>query len=336
MRDSQGAITGRYTHALDIANADWQERFIQSCEALVRDYLIDGFRFDAPFYNLFANWSPRTRRHASYSNLGYVQLFHRLRPRLHDISPDVILYTEPSGPLARESLDLNYGYPESWLITSLLDDRHDPAHEWRQVRTGKELAAWFRDFDATLPPGSVTAHFVDCHDTIWWRLPGDLWRRQQVGLPATKALVAIYALRGGGYLTCAGGETGVEPELRRLHSLRTRLPEIRDGAADYASVSSDHDAIYTVVRRDQHRPTLIAVNTSAQPLRASVQVDAAALRAQPGPEILDAWAGDWLPNPSHKPGPDNVRTTGPTFDLDFEPYQVRVLVLGHPPRELRS
>ncbi len=335
MRNSHGAITGRYTHALDIANHEWQECFIQTCETLLRDYSIDGFRFDAPFYNLFANWAPQARRHASYSNLSYVQLFHRLRPRLHAISPEVILYTEPSGPLARESLDLNYGYPESWLIGSLFDDRLDNAHDWRRVSTGRELAAWFRDFDATLPPGSATAHFVDCHDTIWWRLPGDLWRREQIGLPGTKALVAIYALRGGAYLTCAGGETDVEPHLKRVHALRTYLPEMRDGAIDYTSVSSDHDAIYAVVRHNRHRATLVAVNASAQPLSASVRVETAALPGQLGPQVLDAWTGEWLPSPSHKPAPDDVRTTGLAFELDFEPYQVRVLVLGHPPRELR-
>jgi Alpha amylase, catalytic domain len=333
MRDSQGAITGRYTHALDIANDDWQECFTQTCEALVRDYSIDGFRFDAPFYNLFANWSPRTRRHASYSNLGYVQLLHRLRPRLHAISPDVILYTEPSGPLARESLDLNYGYPESWLIGSLFDDRLDPAHEWRRVSTGKELASWFRDFDATLPPGSVTTHFVDCHDTIWWRLPGDLWRRQQVGLHAAKALLAIYGLRGGGYLTCSGGETGVEAELKRLHALRTRLPEIRDGAIDYTSVDCDQDAIYAVLRRDQHRATLVAVNTSAQPIDARMNVDSAAIPGPIIPTALDAWTGEWLPTAAER-GADNVLADRLPIDISFQPYQAHVLVLGHPPRDL--
>jgi glycosidase len=336
MRDSSGAIIGRYTHALDIANPDWQECFIGSCESLVRDYAIDGFRFDAPFYNLFANWSPSTRRHASYSNLGYLDLFRRLRQRLHEISPELMLYTEPSGPLARESLDLNYSYPESWLIASLFDGRLDGAHDWRRVRNGRQLADWFHDFDAALPPGSATAHFVDCHDTIWWRLPGDLWRREQIGLPATKALVAIYGLRGGGYLSCAGAELGVEDELRRMLDLRATHPEIGSGVADYASVSCVNDEIYAVLRRDNERATLVAVNTAEHPVSTEITIDGAPVSSMTAPDVVDLWNDERLRTSRNEDTTD--RATGATvaLNLSFDPYQVRVIPIGGPPRPRRD
>jgi glycosidase len=328
MRDSNGAVTGRYTHALDTANEAWQECFITTCEALIRDYSIDGFRVDAPLYNHFANWSESSRRHASYSSTGYLQLFRKLRRRLHDISTDVILYTEPSGPFARESLDLNYAYPERWLITSLLDDRLDDAHDWRRVTTGKELADWFRDFDSALPSGSVTAHFVDCHDTMWWRLTGDHWRREQVGLPATKALVPIYSLRGGAYMTVVGGEEGLEAELKRVHALRRHLPEIRLGTVDYESVSADDVAIYGVLRHDPKRATIVAVNTSDQSLRTMISLSEGAVpNRSTSTRVLDAWTGEWLPNGLTQ---DGVLR----YDLTFAPYQTRVIVLGDPPSEL--
>jgi Alpha amylase, catalytic domain len=330
MRGSSGSITGRYTHALDTANVAWQGCFITACEALIRDYSIDGFRVDAPLYNHFANWSESSRRHASYSSTGYLQLFRKLRRRLHDISTDVILYTEPSGPFARESLDLNYGYPERWLITSMFDERLDKGHDWRRVTTGKELADWFRDFDSALPAGSVTAHFVDCHDTMWWRLTGDHWRREQVGLPATKALVPIYALRGGAYMTVVGGEEGLEAELKRAHALRRYLPEIRLGTVDYESVSADSVAIYGVLRHDPKRATIVAINTSKQSLRTTISVNEPAI---PNPSssthVLDAWTGEWLPNGVAQ---DGVLR----FDLTFGPYQTRVIVLGDPPSELND
>ena len=335
MRDSAGQITGVYTHALDVANPHWQDHFITSCEALIRDYTIDGFRLDAPLYNRFANWSPATRRHASYSSMGALHLLKRLRCRLHALSPDLLLYSEPGGALARESLDLCYGYEEAWLPASLYDPRMHARHDWRRVRTGQELAAWFRDFDAALPPGSASAHFIDCHDTIWWRLSGDHWRREQIGLSATKALIAIYALRGGGYLTVAGGETAAETELKRVHMLRTHLPEIRHGAVDYDSAHTDSAALYTVLRRDLHRATLVAVNTSARSVDARVHVHPAALPGQPGREVLDAWAGRWLPTPAPGSGPGNPGAGSLAFDLRFQPYQASVIILGEPPRELR-
>jgi glycosidase len=323
MRDSHGNITGVYTHALDIANQAWQDRFIEGCETMVRQYGIDGFRLDAPLYNRFPNWSETTRRHASYSSMGALRLFRRLRRRLHAISTDIILHTEPSGPFAREAIDLNYGYEEMWLIPSLFDRRQNGKHDWRRVKTGHELAEWFANFDAALPAGSVSAHFVDCHDTIWWRLHGDLWRREQIGLAATKAVLPIYALRGGAFMMFVGGEEGLEAELQRVHALRKHLPEIRDGAVDYDEVSVDAEAIYCVLRRSAHRAALLAVNTSDAPTRATCTVRATPLESRTERDsVLDAWNDELLP---HGSALDDGRVE---FHLTFAPYQARLLLLS--------
>jgi glycosidase len=325
MRDSEGSVTGVYTHALDIANEDWQDDFITACEAMVWEYEIDGFRLDAPLYNRFANWSETARRHASYSSLGALRLLRELRRRLHALSSDVLLFSEPSGPLVRESLDLTYCYEESWLIPSLFDTEGREAHEWRRVRTGRELAAWCRELDAALPDGSASAHFVDCHDTMWWRLSGDHWRREQVGLPATKALVAIYALRGGAYMTFVGGEQGVEAELWRALALRRSLPEIRDGSVEYDALSVGDEAVYGVLRRVGDRAAIVAVNTSDAPRTCTVVAPGLALDG--AQRVFDAWTGEWLSCATSSD--DTVR-----LDLSFAPYQARALILKDPPGEL--
>jgi glycosidase len=324
MRDSRGQVTGVYTQALDIANGAWQDHFVDRCEALVRELGIDGFRLDAPLYNVHANWSAATRRHASHSNLGARELLRKLRRRLRSISPELLVHTEPSGPLLRESLDVAYGYEASWLVPSLFPGDDGGVHDWRRVRNARELAAWFRDFDAAQPPGSVSAFFLDCHDTMWWRLPGDWWRRDQVGLAATKALLAVYALRGGAYMTFVGGEEGIEPELRLVHALRRHLPEVRAGAADYGAVKVGDDAVYGVLRRDGERATVVAVNLSDAPVRTACVV--AGPRA-PRQRAFDAWAGEWVP---YVPTADGrVR-----IDVRLEPYQPCVLILRDPPDEL--
>jgi hypothetical protein len=194
--------------------------------------------------------------------------------------------------------------------------------------SASRLADWFRDFDFALPNGSVTAHFVDCHDTMWWRLTGDHWRREQVGLPAAKALVPIYSLRGGAYMTVVGGEEGLEAELKRVHALRRHLPEIRLGTVDYESVSADDVAIYGVLRHDPKRATIVAVNTSDQSVRTTISLSEGAVPdGSTSTRVLDAWTGEWLPNGLTQ---DGVLR----YDLRFEPYQTRVMVLGEPPNEL--
>lgn len=328
MRDSGGEVTGVYTNALDIANEAWQDHFVATCEAMVTDYGIDGFRLDAPLYNRFANWSEATRRHASYSSLGALRLLAKLRRRLRALSSDILLYSEPSGPLVRESLDLTYCYEERWLPSSLYDQGLAKPHGWRRVRTGKELARWCRDFDAALPEDSASAHFVDCHDTIWWRLRGDLWRREQVGLPATRALVAVFALRGGAYMTFVGGEEGIESELRLVHALRRHLPEIRHGEVDYDAVAAGDDAVYAVLRRTTDRATIVAVNTSERGLRTTVEAELdPALEVERS--VLDAWSGEWI---ACEVGSDGTLLR----DLYLAPYQARVMVLKDPPGELSA
>jgi Alpha amylase, catalytic domain len=298
MRDSAQEIIGIYTKAFDTANVSWQEYFCAAMEDLVRRLDIDGLRIDAPTYNELPNWSEVTQRRASYSPLGCLELFDRLRPRLKGIKDSVILYTEPTGVLFRQAIDVTYNYDEQWLIPAVLG--HGGGNG---VRNGRELAAWFRDRNAVLPPGSLIAHHVDSHDTYWWPLPGEKWRREQHGPAATKALLAVFALSGGTYMTYVGGETGIEDEVRRVHRLRAELPELRHGIADYDAVTVDHDAIYAVVRRTAERATVVLVNLSAEFVSCTV--------SGIGASAYDVW--------NDRPADLGYRT--------FEPYQIAVLTI---------
>ena len=95
----------------------------------------------------------------------------------------------------------------------------------------------------------MIAHHIDSHDTFWWPLPGHKWRREQLGLAATRALLAVFALSGGAYMTFVGGEVGLEDAVRLVHRLRARWPALERGEADYAAVSVDEETVYAVARR---------------------------------------------------------------------------------------
>jgi hypothetical protein len=289
MRDSDQNIIGIYTKAFDIANPDWQEYFAAAAEELVRRLDIDGFRFDAPTYNDLPNWSRQTERRASYSPLGCLELFASLRERLKRIKESAILYTEPSGVLFRQAMDVTYNYDEQWLINAILQ----PPGEQRErtaVRNGRELAAWFRDRNAVLPPGSLIAHHIDSHDTFWWPLPGRKWRREQYGVAATRALLAVFALSGGAYMTFVGGEAQIEDDVRRVHLLRATLPEIGRGAASYQAVTVDQETVYAVVRHVGHSCSVLLVNLSDQHRQATCSLDTAQLHLEDTwYEVYDAW-----------------------------------------------
>ncbi len=140
------------------------------------------------------------------------------------LKPDAMLYTEPSGTLFRQTMDITYNYDEHWLIHAVLRPESALGKNPLGIRHARDLAAWFRDKEAALPTGAMTARHIDSHDTFWWPLPGFKWRREQYGLPATRALLAIWSLIGGVYMTFVGGEIGIEPDVRRVNRLRHENP----------------------------------------------------------------------------------------------------------------
>ena len=259
-RDSSGAVSGVYTKAIDVRNDEARQWILDSLLALAQRLDADGFRLDAPTYNRFANWSPLTRHRASASTLACLELFRALRPMMRAWKVDFMLYTEPSGILHRETMDLNYNYDEQWLVGAGLGTL--PKRAAWAVSDGRSMARWLADRDALLPPGSLTCHHVDSHDTFWWPEWGDKWRREQFGLSATAAAVAAFALWGGPFMTFVGGEVGLEQHLELLAEARRNMPALRRGTSYVDDLVVDSDALFAVLRRDGEDVVIGFVNLS--------------------------------------------------------------------------
>ncbi len=339
VRDSTGEIIGVYTKAFDNNNVAWQEYFTGVCLMLIERLGVDGFRFDAPTYNEVPNWSAATERRASASQLGSVEHFARLRGALKSRYPEVMLYTEPAGVLFRQTMDIVYNYDEQSLIPSVIrpDSESSPISQNPEsaddlpevgVRTGRDLAAWFQNKAATLPKGSMTARHIDSHDSFWWPLPGFKWRREQYGIPATRALVATWSLSGGAYMMFVGGEMGIEEDTRRINRLRHTIPEIRTGAADYDGVIVEDEHIYAVARILDGQRTLVLVNLSGEPISTSASlVGVDDLDSPAGYVLHDVWRDESLANAAgYRWGSADLEA----IDLTFAPYQAMVLTIRPP------
>jgi glycosidase len=256
--DSEGHVSGIYTKAFDARNPSWQRYFRDSMMHLVLEYDVDGFRFDAPTYNFFANWAPWARARAFMSPLGCVPLFVDMRHDMRAAKPDSLLYTEPSGHLLRRSMDVNYNYDEQWLVSALLRGNHTA----RAVRNGRDFMKWIQDRDDFLPVGSHTAHHIDSHDTFWWPQWGKKWRREQYSLDAVKALAATFLALDGPYMMFTGGEEGIETELSKLLEFRNTHRDLwsERGTFDTESDLSGHLVI--VRRRVDDQEIVCVINTS--------------------------------------------------------------------------
>jgi glycosidase len=306
MRDSSGAITRRYTKAFDVAHPAWQRYFIDACVDLVERLGVDGYRVDAPTYNAFATWADGREQRASYGPMASLGLLRDVRDRLRALRPDLAVYTEPTGGLFRAVADATYNYDEHWLVEALLDEPHP--HRDRLVRNARELGRWLHDRDAATPPGATIVHHVDSHDSIWWRLPGAQFRRERFGRDAAVALLVVFALGGGAFMTFMGGEDGIEDELRRAHDLRRRLPAIADGAVDYASGQASSDDVLAVLRESRDGTALVAVNLGDAAVECEIAVRGRALSGA----LHDHWSDESV---------DGAR-------LRFAPFQPRVLGLS--------
>ncbi len=257
--DSAGNISGIYTKAFDARNPSWQRYFRASMMHLIREYDVDGFRFDAPTYNMFANWAPWARSRAYLSPLGCVPLFVDMRHDIKAEKPDALMYTEPSGHLLRRSMDVNYNYDEQWLVSALMAG----SHAKRGVRNGRDFMIWMQDRDDFLPVGSQTAHHIDSHDTFWWPQWGKKWRREQYSVAAVKALAATFLSLDGPYMMFTGGEEGVQKELTELLSFRNQHKRFWATRGEF-DLKSDSSGDLVIVRRAIGSESVVSiVNTSS-------------------------------------------------------------------------
>jgi len=258
--DSQGNVSGVYTKAFDARHPSWQRYFREAMLDLVRRTDVDGFRFDAPTYNFFANWAPWARSRAFMSPLGCVPLFVDMRQDLKALKPDALMYTEPSGHLLRRSMDVNYNYDEQWLVSALLKTS---GGKKRGVQTGRDFMQWMEDRDDFLPPGSHTAHHIDSHDTFWWPQWGKKWRREQFSLPAVRALTAAFLAIDGPYMMFTGGEEGIEETLEGLLNFRRQYRHLWAERAVFDTTSDPTGQLVIAKRGSSGEESLCVVNLSA-------------------------------------------------------------------------
>ena len=260
--NSDQQVQGVYTKAFDARNSSWQDYFISACGFLMNELNIDGFRFDAPSYNDFPNWATWARGRAGASALGCLGLFDRLRPAMKKINPHSLLYTEPSGHVFRQAMDLNYNYDEQWLVTAISDPTSQSA--WG-VRGAKDLATWVQERDRFLPYGSLTAHHIDSHDTFWWPSWGKKWRREQFDIRKVELLTLIFGSLPGPFMMFTGGEIGIEQLLPKLaHTKRSKI--WLTGEITWWTNADVPDGLFAISRKLDNRVSASIVNFSEKEL----------------------------------------------------------------------
>lgn len=265
MQDEDGNMAHLYTWAFDHANPGFQKYFIDILKWYLKEFKVDGFRFDAPNWNTISNWQPDLPDRPGSSYYASYPLLYRTRREIKEEFPQALFFTEPSGPIFRHCMDYNYNYDEEWLCGALFSVAAKKKFAGSLAYTGRrltayEVARWLHLKELSLPKGSMTVHHLDSHDTFWWGGMAQ-FRREAIGNQAACAMFSIFALIGGGILNYAGAEKGSEEFYSKLLFLRKNILELKYGECDYLSARSDDENIFTVLRILNEGVVLVAINT---------------------------------------------------------------------------
>jgi hypothetical protein len=223
--------------------------------------------------------------------------------------------------------DIRYDYDGQWLYGALLESRDPRAAEWHPAAgggriTARDVAEWLHERRLAHPPGTVTAHHIDSHDSFWGHA---LFRRQVYGPDAWRPCFALCALTDGCIMHYIGGELGNEAFTQRIMELRRELPEIRFGDTDFRAVQPNDEMVLAVLHSagDHHTiPVLNFADRSAQ-VKLTLPAGRMALTAD-AYTLYDALGDHLLRAPGDRAwNADSLRCV----DLDLPPYGVAVLVL---------
>ncbi len=274
------------------------------------------------------NWAEGLPYRASASYYGAYHLMRRVREAIKESHPHAMLYTEPSGPLFRQSMDVTYNYDVEWLSGSLMKGISERGfagasiYDGRRI-TAKQAALWLHYQSLALPAGSMTVQHLDSHDTFWW---GEMaqFRREAFGIEAARALFAMFALQGGGIMNYVGAESGSEAFYRRLLRLRQETPELRYGECDFLAVECDDEMVLALFRihADQHAIPLVNLSDTEARITLGLPVSRLGLAGAELCSVRDMFKDEMI----HYEGEERFSIEGlRRLRVDMPAYGVRVL-----------
>ncbi len=296
-------------YAFDYAHPGWIAYMARVAEHFAREFGIDGWRIDvAPGGP--PNWAvvkqPYPRRRPSQSGLwGGLQVLREARNAVKRVRGEALFYPEASGPPFVVHGDFDYGFPFYFAAMRLMTM---PPEEFVP-----KLRRWLQHQRYTFPKGGSRriVRWLANHDNP------DVQSR--LGFGYSKAMFAVCALSEGVPFIYEGQDVGLTDFIARLMKLRSALRELRDGEADYLSVSVSDDAVFAVHRFWGNYHTVALVNLKSSPVTVKVRLPAP---MQSWSQVGDAWTGE-----VHEVQKGTVELTLPAFELALlsDPTQAKKL-----------
>lgn len=242
-----------YTRAFDLRHPGLQEFIVETLVGHIERSGIDGYRFDAPWWNQRCyRWQDDRTYRSSWTTGAGRELISRIYDRAESRGLTAVSFVESCDSTSAGSAHLQYPYDEMPVFAALMGGSNT-ASEARQ------RLAYLRGVHA---PGVTVAHWIDSHDSLAWAPVGRKWKREVYGIDAVRAGSFLATMRDGAFMMFSGGEEGQEDWLQKLMALRRALPILQNGHCDELAVTTD-DADILPILRSHDGDWLIAVNSWA-------------------------------------------------------------------------
>lgn len=232
-----------YTWTFDHANPEFQEYFAEAMEISVRDWNVDGFRFDAPTWQSGVNSANNLPYSAGESlNRGNCELFGKTRERIDSVKSGVLFIVETPYYEYSDNCDMGYSYDIYFKMKNIIENHLNISQIQKYCEMKQKI----------YPNGAVCLNFADNHDT--WNngvVEDGLYSFERFGMDAAKALFAMACFMDGGVQAFGGSEDNKEfgEFMKNALTKRKELPKFLEETANYSVYPSD-EKVLCIVRKN--------------------------------------------------------------------------------------
>ncbi|HYW41954.1 MAG TPA: alpha-amylase family glycosyl hydrolase [Bryobacteraceae bacterium] len=240
----------------DFARPDWQDFIAKVTAHYMQNYGVDGYRVDAIIGSHESNWDPNIPYpRASMARLwGGLRMLERIRSTVKSIKPR-------EGAVLAEVQSARH-----WPFSDLMFDfsfASQVCQGWRREPPA-EYVAHMQDYlaeqNAIQPRGANWLRHLESGDSLrsqlWW------------GVEGMHAMYALSAWIDGIPVIYQGMESGHAFELKRINDIRRSRPELMAGEVNYRAVRCDKPGVFTCLRRQGSRQSVVAINFNYDPVEA--------------------------------------------------------------------
>ena len=242
----------------------WIDSMREVVSFYTREYGLDGFRIDACGGSKIPNWNPEIPyARASHAQAqGGLAMQRALRQAVKSIRPDGANLAEVGASIHGTVSDSTYDFSLCYEVL----------HDFRKVPAAvfvPRLRRWLHEQQCAEVPDLVRMRHLESHDSLrsgWW-----------YGAGPQRALLALISWIHGIPMLYHEMEDGHFDVVRQIFHVRSHVPELNGGTADYLSVAAPQ-AVFACLRTGvlpgEETPAWHADyawdKTSATPERASI------------------------------------------------------------------